>query len=168
MLKTPAVSASLLVLLFFSRAFAQDVGFPYTPSLDLKAMDRTADACVDFYQYACGGWQKQNPIPPDQSSWDVYRKLYEDNLNYLRSILEESALPQPGRDAVTREIGDFYAACMDEATIESRGLASIENDLAAIARLTSIKQMTQLIARLHLIYGGSALFRQGSIQDQDD
>src|SRR5215510_1529669 len=106
----------------------QDPAFPYTPSLDLTAIDQSVDACVDFYRYACGGWQKQNPIPPDQSSWDVYRKLYEDNLKYLRSILEEAASPQPGRDNVTREIGDFYAACMDEATIEKRGLAPIEGD----------------------------------------
>ena len=124
--KTSAIFAGLLFLLVaFSPASAQDNAFPYTPSLDLKAMDTSADACVDFYQYACGGWQKQNPIPPDQSSWDVYRKLYEDNLKYLRSILEEAALPQPGRDTVTREIGDFYAACMDEATIEKRGFSPI-------------------------------------------
>ena len=58
---------------------------PYTPSLDVTAMDRSADPCVDFYQYSCGGWQKNNPIPPDQTSWSVYGKLYEDNLGYLRA-----------------------------------------------------------------------------------
>src|ERR1051326_7025986 len=167
MLKASAVYLFLVTVLLSSAA-AQDVSFPYTPSLDLKAMDTTGDACVDFYQYACGGWQKQNPIPADQSSWDVYRKLFEDNLNYLRSILEEAAKPQPERDTVTREIGDFYAACMDEATIEKRGVATIEGDLSAIAKLKSIKEMTALVARLHVIYGGSVLFRHGSSQDPDD
>src|SRR5579872_5789822 len=61
-----------------------DVEFPYTPSLDLKAMDKSIDPCVDFYQYSCGGWQKSNPIPPDQIAWSVYGKLYQDNLNFLR------------------------------------------------------------------------------------
>jgi putative endopeptidase len=168
MTKSSPVPVCLAILLLCLPALAQDPSFPYTPSLDLRAMDRSVDACVDFYQYSCGGWQKNNPIPPDQTSWEVYRKLYEDNLKYLRGILEEAALPRPNRDVVTREIGDFYAACMDEATVEKRGLAPLQNDLNAIARLRSIRQMAQLAARLQLTYGGSILFRHGSTQDPDD
>ncbi len=59
---------------------------PYTPSLDVTAMDRSVDPCVDLYTYSCGGWKQKNPIPPDQTSWSVYGKLYEDNLAYLRGI----------------------------------------------------------------------------------
>jgi len=146
----------------------QEPAFPYTPSLDLSAMDKTVDACVDFYQYACGGWQKNNPIPADQTSWSVYRKLYEDNLKYLRSILEQAASLKTNRDVVTREIGDFYAACTDEATVEKRGLAPLQRDLDAIARLRTIKEMAPLVAHLQLAYGSAILFRQGSTQDPDD
>ena len=95
---------------------------PYTPSLDVTAMDRSVDPCVDFYTYSCGGWQKNNPIPPDQTSWSVYGKLYEDNLAYLRGILEQAAVAKD-RDAVTQKIGDYYAACMDEARSKSAALS---------------------------------------------
>ena len=139
---------------------------PYTPSLDPAAMDRTADPCVDFYEYSCGGWKKMNPIPSDQTSWSVYGKLYEDNLNYLRSILEQASTAKD-RDAVTQKIGDYYAACMDEAEIEKLGAKPLQPDLTAIHDLASTKDLATLIATLHL-QGISAVFNSGSTQDPDN
>jgi putative endopeptidase len=140
---------------------------PYTPSLDVNAMDKSVDPCFDFYQYSCGGWKKNNPIPPDQTSWQVYGKLYQDNLNYLRSILEEAA-NQTQRDAVTEQIGDFYGACMDESAVEKAGLSAVESDLDRIRRLNSVRRLTPLIAHLQFKYGRTILFKQGSTPDPDD
>ena len=92
---------------------AQEPVLPYYPSLDLRSVDRSIDPCVNFYEYSCGGWKKNNSIPADQTSWSVYAKLYQDNLNFLRAILEEAAVDSPKRDLVTKEIGDLYAACLD-------------------------------------------------------
>ncbi len=142
---------------------------PYSPGLDPASMDRSVDPCVDFYHYSCGGWQKKNPIPPDQTGWDVYSKLYLDNLNFLRGILEEAASSKQHRDAVAQEIGDFYAACMDEATAEKRGLSAIKPDLNAIVRLKSVHELAPLLARLqNSVPGTSFIFGGGSIQDPDD
>ncbi len=146
----------------------QEPAFPYTPGLDVKAMDKSADPCADFYQYSCGGWKKNNPIPPDQVSWDVYSKLYLDNLNYLRGILDEAAIKANQTDALTQKIGDFYGACMDETTVETRGLAPLQKDLNAISLLKSSKDITPLIAHLQLAYGRGLIFAQGSTQDPDD
>jgi putative endopeptidase len=147
---------------------AQEPVLPYTPSLDLASMDKTADPCVNFYQYSCGGWKKNNPIPPDQTSWSVYGKLYEDNLVFLRGILEQASVNAAKRNSVEQEIGDFYAACMDEATVEKAGITPIRGDLDAIANLRSAKEIAPLVARLQEAFGRSVLFGAGSTQDPDD
>ena len=146
---------------------------PYSPSLDLTSMDKSVDPCVDFYHYSCGGWQKKNPIPADQTSWTVYGKLFEDNLNFLRSMLEQAAKPDPQRSAVEQKTGDFYAACMDETVVEKRGLAPIRPELDAIAQTKSVKDLTPLLARLQFTYRqysetSSMLFDAGSAQDPDN
>src|SRR5580698_7498281 len=138
----------------------------YTPSLDVPSMDRSADPCVDFYQYSCGGWEKNNPIPPDQTSWSVYGKLYEDNLKYLRSILEQASIAKD-RDEVTQKIGDYYSACMDETAVEKLGVKPIEPMLAQIEGLKNIHDLAALTGKLH-IAGEAMLFGSGSQQDPDN
>ena len=73
---------------------------PYTPGLDPRFMDRTVDPCVDFYAFSCGGWQKLNPIPPDQSSWSVYGKLSEEIERHLWALLRTAADPSAARSPV--------------------------------------------------------------------
>ncbi|HWY04910.1 MAG TPA: M13 family metallopeptidase [Candidatus Acidoferrum sp.] len=146
---------------------------PYSPSLDISSMDKSVDPCVDLYRYSCGGWQKKNPIPPDQTSWSVYGKLYQDNLTFLRGMLEQAAQLKPHRNAVSQKIGDFYAACMDEGAVEKLGISPIQPELDAIAQIKSAKDLTPLMVRLQLTYSrysasGSMLFSAGSTQDPDD
>lgn len=141
---------------------------PYTPSLDLGSMDRSVDPCVDLYHYACGTWQKKNPIPPDQTSWSVYAKLYEDNLNFLRTLLDQAAVDSSSRNAVTRQIGDFYAACVDEAAIHEAGRKPVQPYLDAIAALKDRRQLSLLAVKFQKMFGRGIFFAAGSTQNPDN
>jgi len=130
-------------------------------------MDRSADPCTNFYQYACGGWIKKNPIPPDQARWEVYGKLQYENELFLWGILDEAAKPVAGRSAEQQKIGDYFQACMDESGIEKAGLSPLEPGLEAIARVSSADQLAELVASEQLD-GTSTLFGFGSNQDFED
>ena len=142
---------------------------PYTPGLDLSAMDRSIDPCVDFYQYSCGGWMKANPIPPDQPSWDVYAKMAVENQRFLWGILEELARKTVGRSASQQKIGDYFAACMDEAAAERLGARPLKPYLDLINGIVAKKDLPAALAHLHLATGdGGFFFGFGSGQDFED
>src|SRR5579871_3670138 len=141
---------------------------PYSPSLDLTDMDRSIDPCQDLFHYACGGWLKKNPIPSDQSGWSVYAKLTEDNERFLWGILEDTAKPGSSRSNVEREVGDFYAACMDESAIAQAGIKPLADEFAAIAALKSTADLPELLSREHLALDFGMIFSFSAAQDYKD
>jgi putative endopeptidase len=143
--------------------------FPYTPGLDVNAMDKTADPCVDFYQYSCGGWMTHNPIPADQPRWSVYGKLGQDNQRYLWGILDGLAKNTEGRNARQAKVGDYFAACMNEDAVEKLGMEPLKPHLAAIDAMKSVRELPALLARLQsATASGGLFFSFGSSQDFAD
>src|SRR5260221_4925867 len=123
---------------------------PYTPSLDVPSMDRSANPCDDFYQYSCGGWIAHNPIPADQAAWSVYGKLADENSRFLWGVLEGLKPGTANRTPVQAQIGDYFSACMDEAAIEKRGDAPIKPLLAEIDAIASKKALAKFQAAEHV------------------
>jgi len=157
-----------LTLTFLLPLAAQNAPAPEQPVLDVSSMDKTVDPCVDFYTYACGSWMKNNPIPPDQSSWSAYGKLQDENLAQLRTILEEASKGGAQKDAITKKIGDYYASCMDEAAIEKLGAAPLAPELKRIADLQSKESLAEYLATSQYptaIFGSGSLFTFRSDQD---
>jgi putative endopeptidase len=148
-------------------ASSSDVAPKPIQSFDLSWMDRSADPCTDFFQFACGGWIKNNPIPADQTRWGTFNQLIDQNRWVLRNILEQASSQKSGRDAVTQKIGDFYGSCMDTSAADRKGIQPIQADLDRIAAMKSNDDILQMVIALHN-KGVDTVFDFGSGQDFKD
>jgi len=156
------VRTTLLLVVFAAAAAAQK-----TPSFSPANLDKSADPCVDFYQYACGGWLAKNPIPPDQSTWGQANLLLEHNLAVLQNILEQSAVNKPSRVLLDQQIGDFYASCMDEQTINQLGTKPLASDMDRINAISNKAGILPVLVRLQLM-GVNIFFNFSSGPDAKD
>jgi putative endopeptidase len=160
------------VLLFTSLAMAQSNAVPPEPkapqSFDLTAIDKTADPCSDFYQYACGNWKQHNPIPPDQVKWGQFSQLAERNDWLLYKELETASSAKTGRTPLEQKYGDFYGSCMNVKLADGKGISPLKPTLDTIAAITDKKQLASLVATLEIRDAVSGFFSFGVGQDQAD
>src|ERR1700682_1588199 len=116
-------------------------------------IDRTADPCTDFFQYANGAWRAQNPIPASMSRWSRRWQAGELSTAQLQTILEEVSKRHDWQTgSVEQQIGDFYGACKDESRANKLGLTPIQPLLADIDKMKNTADVQRMVRRLHELF----------------
>jgi len=133
-----------------ARAAEPPDAMPSLERFNPDQVDKTLDPCSDFFRYACGKWLKANPIPADQASTGTSTKLFIWNTSAVRNTLEDAANATQ-RTPVEQQAGDYYAACMDEATINKRGIEPLKPELDRIDGLRNKAQLPEVIASIHQV-----------------
>jgi putative endopeptidase len=174
-LRAVAVIALPVLALAPARAAAQGATTPLPAAgaplkvLDPAFIDRTANACADFMQYANGAWLAHDTIPAAYSSSGVTRDMSDHNELVVRSVLDDAveqraSLPE---GSTPRKLGTFYASCMDTTAIEAAGLSPLRPWLRDIDGITSRSGLVQQIAALQA-RGINVLFRYSPDADPHD
>ncbi len=154
-------------LLWFVAALLPASAQKTLKAFDPNLMDTSADPCVNFYQYSCGSYLKQTPIPADESSYGQFNELNDQNELVLKAILEKAAAGGADRTANEQKIGDYYATCMNVEAVNQAGLKPLQPLLDRIDALKSKDELPELTAYLDSI-GVNTLFAFGSDQDFKD
>ena len=159
------LQAVLVAAILCAAALAQEAPQHGVQTGDI---DRKADPCTNFYDFANGAWRAANPIPPSMQRWSRRWAAGEQNKEQLRTLLDDlSRRTDWPKSSVEQQITDFHRACMDEAAIDKLGIKPIEPMLAEIDAMKSNADLNRMIVRLQDI-GISSPFGLYSSPDNHD
>ncbi|HEX7079401.1 MAG TPA: S46 family peptidase [Gammaproteobacteria bacterium] len=113
--------------------------------IDLAGMDRSVNPGDDFYAFANGRWQASTQIPADRASTGTFLQVYEKAERRTADVIREAGESNPPAGNDARKVADYFAAFMDEASIERRGLEPLEAELSAIEGISSRADLARVL-----------------------
>ena len=135
--------------------------------VDLDCPRPRRESLRNFYQFACGGWMKAHPAPPDQPRYGRFDELQNRNNEILKDILENAAKPGGATSPELQKVGDYYSSCMGEAAIETKGVTPLAADLRRVEAIKAKTDIPAVVGYMHTA-GMSGFFGFGSAPDFKD
>lgn len=135
---------TMIALAMSSAAFAQGTGI----GIKLENMNQEVKPGTDFYQYACGGWMKNNPLGPEYARFGSFNTVSEENNKRIRQIIEELASQKQEKGSLGQKIGDLYALRMDSVRQNKEGVQPVMADLNRVASTKTLDELFNLLLKM--------------------
>ena len=118
-------------------------------AIDPSNMDTTVACGEDFYEYACGGWIKKNPLKPEYARYGSFDVLAENNQKQMRELIDELEKAENEPGSVAQKVGDLYKMGLDSVRLNKEGVSPISEALKNIASLDDKAAFASLVAQMH-------------------
>ncbi|MFT7246328.1 MAG: putative endopeptidase [Candidatus Azotimanducaceae bacterium] len=135
--------------------------------VDVANLDDSIAPGDDFFRYVNGKWLDENEIPADRSSFGLSLMLHETAQEQVRGIIEELGAKDSAKDTPEQKVGDYYASWMDTKTLNNKGIAPLNNDLARIASIKNADELAAEFGRVHYVFGTTPIFQGLGIDSRD-
>ncbi len=137
------------ILLMVTMAASLTACNQQTTGLKLENMDTAVKPGTDFYQYACGGWIKNNPLKPEYSSYGSFDVVVEENQKRIRELIEDLASKPQEQGSLGQKIGDLYALRMDSVRQNKEGVKPVLADMERVAKVKTTEELMTLLNQMN-------------------